>query len=119
MTENCSAPSFTSVPANNQLEGSYCGDLTFDFIVDPGMDGSSPATIVDLQVVAGIGSIDQSGIYSAGFHDPGTYPVSIEITNSCGWSAEYNFDVILTNDEPSLARCQYNCGLLSQGWSDS
>lgn len=55
--------------------------------------------------------ISSSGLYTADAQNPGTYPVTIEATNSCGSYATYSFDVEFTNNEPTVSGCQYNCGL--------
>jgi hypothetical protein len=104
----CIAPEITSKPADDQLSGSHCGgDLSFQFTADPGMEGDTPATIEEWNIVSGIGTLDNSGYYEVAPQPSGTYPVTIEVTNHCLNTDTYSFDVVFTNAEPFFSNCPY------------
>jgi hypothetical protein len=105
----CVAPEITIMPDGDMLSGSHCDELFFDFVADPGMEGSSPATIEEWTVISGIGTIDNSGHYLVEPQPIGVYPVIIQVTNSCFHSDTYSFDVIFTNDAPVFTNCRNNC----------
>jgi len=105
----CIPPAINVTPVGNQLSGSHCDGLSFAFAADPGMDGPDPATIVGWSVVSGIGNTDNYGNYSVTPQPTGTYPVTIEVTNSCGESDSYSFDLHFTNSDPYFTNCPDNC----------
>jgi hypothetical protein len=105
----CTGPWITGTPVGNQLVGNHCDPLNFTFTADPGMDGNDPATIVGWTMCGGIGSIDNSGNYTAPPQPTGTYTGNcVCVTNSCGGTDMYCFDLVYTNNEPYVTNCGDN-----------
>jgi hypothetical protein len=111
--QTCIPPEINVTPVGDELAGGHCDGLNFAFDADPGMDGASPATITGWDVVSGTGNIDNSGNYSAAAQPTGTYSVTIEVTNSCGESDSYSFDLNFTNSDPYFTNCPNNCAIPS------
>jgi hypothetical protein len=111
-TSTCVPPEITVTPDFNRISGFHCDSLGFQFEADPGMDGASPATIEGWSIVAGIGTIDNSGYYSVEpIYHTDTYRVVIQVSNSCLASDVYSFDVFLANNLPVFTNCRNNCYL--------
>jgi hypothetical protein len=106
----CIAPEISVTPIDDELSGSHCdGNLFFGFTADPGIEGSAPATIEEWSILSGIGTMDSYGHYLVEPQQAGTYPVTIQVTNSCLKSDTYSFDVIFTNNLPTFTNCRDNC----------
>lgn len=107
----CTDPTINGEPFGNLIEPDICGTATNDFGADPGMDGLDPATIVGWDVTSGIGTIDAGGNYTAsvGSDACGSYQVTVEVTNSCGGTDDYSFQVDFVNNAPSFTDCPDNC----------
>jgi hypothetical protein len=108
----CTLPDINVTPIGNMIEEDICGTATFSFDADPGDDGHDPATIAGWAVTAGIGSIDAGGNYSASVasDECDVFDVTIQVTNSCGETDDYMFQVEFVNALPSFTDCPDNCG---------
>ncbi len=108
----CTDPTINVTPMSDEIAEEICGTATFDFDADPGLFNTEPATIVDWNVISGIGTIDNAGHYSAsvGPDECGTYDVCIEVINDCRGSCdEYCFQVTFVNHDPYFVDCPNNC----------
>jgi len=101
----CTGPTINVTPAGDVITRSHCSSASFQFQADPGMFGPDPVTIDAWSVKSGLGSISSSGYYTISAQSTGTYPVEIEVTNSCGNADTYAFDVEFTNNDPSFVGC--------------
>lgn len=111
----CGAPTINVTPIGNQLVGNHCAGLAFDFGADPGTFGLDPATIVGWAVTSGLGVIDGSGGYTVGANPTGTYPVTIEVENDCGLTDDYSFNLVYTNQDPTISNCVGMASAISSG----
>jgi len=111
----CTNPTINVTPIGNQLVGNHCDGLAFSFGADPGTFGLDPATIVGWNVTAGLGTIDGAGNYTVGAQPSGTYSVTVEVANDCGLSDDYTFNLVFTNQAPSIVNCAGMPGAVSSG----
>jgi hypothetical protein len=99
-TTGCPGPTITSVPVGDELVGSHCSTLSFDFDANPG----SGMYITGWSLVSGPGTISSAtGMYEVGPMTSGAYPVVIEVENNCAKIDDYAFNVIFTNNPPSFS----------------
>lgn len=108
----CTNPYIDVTPTGNVLEVGICDTATFQFDADPGMDGLWPAAIIGWEVISGIGTINDTGFYSASVPPGGggDYEVVIEVENSCLCHFDdYTFTVRFTNSDPYFTNCLNNC----------
>ena len=111
-TTGCASPTITSVPAGNELSGSHCSALSFDFDANPG----SGMYITGWSLVSGPGTINSAtGVYDVGAMASGTYPVAIQVQNNCNKVDDYAFNVVFTNNPPSLSIAADPPGTISGG----
>ena len=112
----CTPPDINVTPVGDQLVGNHCDPLAFAFAADPGAIGTTPATITGWAVTAGVGTIDNSGNYSAVPMATGTYTGNeVTVTNSCGGTDAYMFDLVFTNQDPSITNCAGMAPAVGQG----
>ncbi|MBU2626854.1 MAG: T9SS type A sorting domain-containing protein [candidate division Zixibacteria bacterium] len=83
------------------LTGNHCNGLSHTFTGDPGNLDGVPATPVVWTVTNGPGSF-AGAVYSAPAATTGTYAVEVTATNSCLGTATYNFNLVFTNQAPSI-----------------
>ncbi len=111
----CQDPAFTTTPAGDVVSGDHCVGANFNFTADPVEPGE---TITGYAIVddGGLGaSIDNSGAFTFPAADPGVYPVTISVSNSCPGSTEYTFEVNLTNSGLAYDACPTGVLLIPQG----
>jgi hypothetical protein len=98
-TSTCENPIITVTPVGDEISGSHCAVLNFDFDATPG----AGLYITGWMLVSGPGTIAVgTGLYEVGPIAAGTYPVVIEVENNCGKTDDYAFTVISTNVAPSF-----------------
>lgn len=111
-TTGCASPTITSVPVGDELSGSHCSVLSFDFNANPG----SGMYITGWQLVSGPGTINSAtGLYEAGPMATGAYPAVIEVHNNCAKTDDYAFNVVFTNNSPSLSTVSEPPGVIPGG----
>jgi len=110
----CIAPTINVTPVGDQLTGSHCNGLGFTFGAAPGELAGEPATPLTWAVVSGPGGFSGAA-YSVAAQPTGTYPVEIEVTNSCGESDTYMFDLVFTNLAPAIVECPAAAIQVGQG----
>jgi hypothetical protein len=107
----CTSPYINVTPTGNVIEVGVCDTATFQFDAYPGMDGLDPATIIGWEVISGIGTINDTGFYSASIPlgGGGDYEVTIEVENNCLCHFDdYTFTVRFTNSDPYFTNCPNN-----------
>ena len=88
----CQPPVITNLQNGDTLHASYCDNLTFQMLADPG-GTSCGGTITGWSVISGVGAIDANGNYQfQGTHDS-VYAVIVEVTNDCPSTASISFYV--------------------------
>lgn len=111
-TTGCASPTITSVPAGDELSGSHCSALSFDFDANPG----SGMYITGWQLVSGPGTINSAtGLYEVGPMASGVYPAVTAVHNNCAKTDDYAFNVVFTNNPPSLSTMSEPPGVISGG----
>jgi hypothetical protein len=91
----CQAPGFTNDPGDPTAN--HCNGYTYDFDADPVEPG---ATITGFALTDGgglTGDIDGNGVLTLDPADPGTYTVTVSVSNSCPATKDLTFDVEYTN----------------------
>jgi hypothetical protein len=84
-----------------ELVGDHCNGLSHTFTGDPGNLDGVPATPVVWTVTDGLGSF-AGAVYSVPKQPTGTYAVEVTATNSCAGVATYTFNLVFTNQAPSI-----------------
>jgi hypothetical protein len=98
-TTGCESPVINVTPPGDELSGSHCSVLNFDFDASPG----AGLYITGWVLISGPGTIDvATGDYEVGPATTGTYPVVIGVENNCGKTDDYAFNVVFTNNPPSF-----------------
>jgi len=111
-TSGCEGPTITSIPVGDELIDSHCETLSFDFDAYPG----SGMYITGWSLVSGPGTINSAnGLYEVDPMASGTYPVVIEVHNNCAKTDDYAFNVVFTNNPPSLSTVSEPPGVISGG----
>jgi hypothetical protein len=100
----CVPPTINVTPVGDELSGSHCSGLDFTFGADPGGVPPDPGTPLTWAVTSGPGGFAGAD-YSVAPQPTGSYPVEIEVTNVCGGVDTYTFNLVFTNQNPSIVEC--------------
>jgi hypothetical protein len=103
----CDPPVINVTPVGDQLSGNHCnaGGISFTFDAELGGLPTDPGDPLVWTVVSGIGGFTGATYSVTGQQVTGTYPVEIMVTNDCGETDTYNFDVVFTNQDPTITNC--------------
>ncbi|MFH1891050.1 MAG: T9SS type A sorting domain-containing protein [Candidatus Zixiibacteriota bacterium] len=96
----CNPPTIDPI-VGGELSGDHCVGLSTTFTADPGDLEGDPALPLTWAVTGGPGSF-AGAVYSAPAATTGTYPVDIMVTNSCGETDTYSFNLVFTNQAPTV-----------------
>jgi len=108
LDEACAPPQITNLQNGDTLHASYCDNLTFQMLADPG-GTCCGCTITGWSVISGVGAIDANGNYQfQGTHDS-VYAVIVEVTNDCPSTASISF-YVRTPTEMVVPRYQDGLG---------
>jgi hypothetical protein len=113
----CVPPTINVTPIGDQLSNNHCNasGTSFTFGAAPGELAGEPATPLVWTVTSGIGGFTGATYSVTGQQPTGTYPVDIMVTNSCGGTDTYSFNVVFTNQNPSITNCPTAQGKVGQG----